>query len=684
MNLFSHKYRLLYFTVLLSTYVFAQNETFAWAKKLGGTSSEVGYDITTDTEGNVYTAGLFWHICDFDPGPNIQNFVSNGDSDIYIQKLNSEGELEWTKHIGGYGYDGARALTTDNNGNIYINGYVEGTLNLDTDSQAFNVTSSNEHNSFILKLTTNGDFVWLKQINGGFFTDITRDDDGNLYNVGHFTTPIDFDPDSTVYQLTPEGDTDMFIHKIDSNGNFLWVSQTGGDYLVFNNSVQLDNDGYIYSTGDFNGTIDFNPGIGIHNLTSVSFNDTYILKTDPENGDMVWVKHLSGTGNIKSTSIAIDTNKNIYTTGYFQSTADFNPNGGSFQLTSFGVNDIFVLKLDSTGNFIWANQSGGSFDDLGYSITTNLNNELYITGSFSDEADLDPSNNQLNFTSSGNKDVFIQKLNTNGDLIWAKSMGSTHRDYGNRITTDIHDNLFTLGQFYYTIDFDMSDYVYNVTGSVQDIFIQKLYGCNVNTVDTIISCEPYTWTNGITYTESNYTAQQRYENINGCDSTIFLNLTIPDISETLLTAGTFITSAHNAGTYQWLDCNNSLAPIPNETNQTITGVAGGNYAVEITENGCVDTSICMTLANIGLDEVSFSDQFILSPNPVNTNLSIKSLNKVNQIHIRIVSLLGQEVLNNTFQNTDHISIDLTIPNGIYFAELSDDNAHKTSIKFIKR
>ncbi|MCH8330260.1 MAG: SBBP repeat-containing protein, partial [Bacteroidetes bacterium] len=137
--------------------------------------------------------------------------------------------------------------------------------------------------------------------------------------------------------------------------------------------------------------------------------------------------------------------------------------------------NVFIQKLDNAGNFVWAGSMGGGLNDYGSCITIDPTGNVYITGRFEDTADFDPTTGTLNLTSNGASDVFIQKLNTAGNLIWARSIGGTSSDYGNSITTDASGNVYVTGYYQGTVDFDPGSGTVNLTSNgSNDVFIQKL------------------------------------------------------------------------------------------------------------------------------------------------------------------------------------------------------------------
>ncbi|MCF6285500.1 MAG: hypothetical protein L3K26_09955, partial [Candidatus Hydrogenedentes bacterium] len=132
---------------------------------------------------------------------------------------------------------------------------------------------------------------------------------------------------------------------------------------------------------------------------------------------------MGGTSGDEGLAVAVDGAGNVYTTGYFQGTVDFDPGAGVSNLTSAGTKDIFVQKLDSAGNFVWAKGFGGTDNDRGFGIVVDASGNVFSTGEFSGTVDFDPGLGVTELSSAGGLDVFVQKLDAAGDFVWAKGMG---------------------------------------------------------------------------------------------------------------------------------------------------------------------------------------------------------------------------------------------------------------------
>ncbi|MBA3683482.1 MAG: SBBP repeat-containing protein [Bacteroidetes bacterium] len=126
------------------------------------------------------------------------------------------------------------------------------------------------------------------------------------------------------------------------------ISTNGGNE---GRCITHDASGNIYTTGYFTGTANFDPGLATYSLTASAW-DTFILKLDAA-GNFIWAKNIGAVGSITNPrGIAVDITGNVYITGYYDTIVDFDPGPGIFNLTPNGSNDVFILKLNATGNFV--------------------------------------------------------------------------------------------------------------------------------------------------------------------------------------------------------------------------------------------------------------------------------------------------------------------------------------------
>lgn len=389
---------------------------FNWAKQIGGASDDAAESIAEDSQGNILATGVFWATADMDPGPGVQNATSHGCNDVFITKMNSSGGFLWAVSFGGSSFDVPFSIATDNANNIFI--------------------------------------------------------------TGIFNDTVDFDPGPGVYNLISHNADRAFICKLDPFGNFLWAKDWGNTANAYSYDLKLDNSGNVLTTGYFMGTVDFDPGPGVYNLTANSAN-VFISKIDAS-GNFMWAKQFGGPSEDQGCSIALDAAGNIYTTGFFYDSADFDPGPGVYPLNSFAHGDVFISKLDPDGNFIWAKSFGGAdnyYGDEGLSIAVDPSGNVYTTGIFGDTVDFDPGPGVYNMYSAGFRDVFISKLNSSGDFVWAKRLGGNdyYGDSGNSLTVDQRGHIFTIGTFSGTADFDPGASSFLLSASSRsEVFISEL------------------------------------------------------------------------------------------------------------------------------------------------------------------------------------------------------------------
>ena len=340
---------------------------------------------------------------------------------------------------------------------------------------------------FILKLDSSGNFVWANNIGAAAATinvnAIALDMSENVYTTGSFLGAADFDPGAGIHTLGSSGLYDVFITKFNSSGNYLWAKSMGGpSYDDVGTSIVVDASENVYTTGNFSGTADFNPSdtVLFYLFATATYgNDIFISKLDSA-GNFIWAKNMGGIDQDYGNSIALDASDNIYTAGHFQGVADFDPNAGTANLTSAGGYDIFISKLDSAGNYIWARDMGGSSDDMPSSIKIDTLGNAYTIGHFQGVSDFDPGAGAINLTSGGNDDIFISKLDPMGNFVWAGKMGGPQYDEGNSIAVDASGNIYTTGNFVDTVDFNPSAGVFNLTspGYESYAFVHKMLGTN--------------------------------------------------------------------------------------------------------------------------------------------------------------------------------------------------------------
>jgi hypothetical protein len=241
-----------------------------------------------------------------------------------------------------------------------------------------------------------------------------------VYTTGRFEGTTDFDPGTGTFPLTSKGSPDQFISKLDSDGNFVWAASVGGEgAYTWGFDVAVDPAGNVFSTGAFEGTVDFDPGPGVYSLKSAipspasqgSSHDAFVSRFD-SSGQLVWARQMGGSWYEYGNGIALDGDGNVYTTGYFAGTADFDPGPARVRLTPLPSEspNAFVSKLDRFGDHIWARHLGRGGQTEAFAVAVSENGDVFSTGRFGDTADFDPGLGKEIRTTPGTSDVFLSRL----------------------------------------------------------------------------------------------------------------------------------------------------------------------------------------------------------------------------------------------------------------------------------
>jgi len=361
----------------------------------------------------------------------------------------TEPNVLWAKQFGGTNEISIRGMTTDVYQNIYLTGRFRGTADFEGISLT---TTGSAFSPFVVKTDASGEVLWAKQFstqtNNSYGEDITVDNIGNVYSIGSFAGTASFD----AITLTTSTSTQVtFVVKQSTLGEVLWVvkfDDTTQENLVSGRSITTDTQGNIYTVGYFRGQTAV---FGEVNLFGNSQGkDTGFVAKQDTSGNVLWAKSFVGTGHVEVGKIVLDLLGNIYITGEFWDTVSF----GDTTLSCFNVYNVFVAKLDNSGQTIWAKNFGEGSPEAnhysrGSSIALDTGNNIYVTGNFKGVlmADTNPVNSYEGYSSP-----FVFKTNNSGELLWVKGFEATGiSNTGSEVTTDNLNNVYVVGTFGGTI-----------------------------------------------------------------------------------------------------------------------------------------------------------------------------------------------------------------------------------------
>lgn len=329
--------------------------TFQWAKRAGGINSDYGSGIVA-SDGSIYMTGYIGGTANFNtPSATGSNeIISAGADDIFIAKYNEAGVFQWAKRAGGVGSDIGYNIAVSGT-SIYITGSFSQTTNFNMPS-AFGsneIVSAGESDMFVAKYDASGTFQWAKRAGGtsgdtGFAIAVSGTSvyaTGNISSTANFNTPSDMGSNT----LVSVGSGDIFLAKYDDNGTLQWIKRGGANGVDNGNGIVVT-DKFIFISGGFNGTANFNtPSAGgINEATSAGQDDIFLLKYDL-NGNYKSSKRAGGTTGDRALAISAF-GSSVYTTGYISGTVNFNtPSAsGSNELSTGGSFQVFLAKYDTT------------------------------------------------------------------------------------------------------------------------------------------------------------------------------------------------------------------------------------------------------------------------------------------------------------------------------------------------
>ncbi len=502
---------------------YAQN---TWCKTIGGSLKDRGSSIIQTTDGGYAIAGWTYS---FGAGYN----------DVYVIKLNASGNIQWTKTIGGSGKDSSSSIIQTTDGGYAIAGVTES-------------FGAGGYDVYVIKLSANGNIEWTKTIGGDSIDhgrSIIQTTDGGYAIAGG------------TYSFGA-GSDDVYVIKLNASGNIQWTKTIGGSSSDYGSSIIQTTDGGYAIAG---WTLSFGAG-GL---------DVYVIKLNA-NGNVEWTKTIGGSSYDAGRSIIQTTDGGYAIVG---------------ETYSFGAGfyDVYVIKLSASGNIEWTKTIGGSSYDFGHSIIQTTDGGYAIAG----------------YTESfgaGFYDVYVIKLNANGNVEWTKTIGGSYTDWGYSIIKTTDGGYAITG---YTQSF-------GVGGS--DVYVIKL-NANWNT------CTPC----GIQDTISSFSN--------------------PNPSESSPT---------------------STENIVNSTVNSGSDVSGGGTEYTICSSNVIESNF------------DKSASYCYS----NGKIKIHFKKAYDKVSIIIRDISAREVMRKEFKNKDSIELDINGKDGIYFIELTNGN-NRSVFKVVK-
>lgn len=409
----------------------------AWSSYYGGTEDDLGYDVDTDKEGNVFLTGYTKSYSDIDFNGFLNYYV--GDKDAFLVKFDRKGTRLWATYYGDIGNDVAVGVSVDDAGNAYIAGYTESQTNISSNGHQNNY-GGGSYDAFLVKFTGDGQRMWATYF-GGDDLDVCEgleaDKFGNVYIAGT-TISINVNIAYMGHQNNPGGDQDAYLAKFDSSGTLKWATYYGGLYEDRGTGVTIDAFGSVF----LGGTTASEDSIGFNGYQSTYENNTdaFVVKFAAD-GTRQWGTYYGGEEFDMTLDIHCD-GSNIYLTGLTQSTTKISSNG--HQNTMSGYQDAYLVKFTSSGTREWATYYGGKLDEAGYGIATDIWNNVYLVGYSQSDTGIATAGG-FQPTYARFFDGFLAKFNHKGERQWGTYYGGNGSEYFEGVEADNFGNVYASG-----------------------------------------------------------------------------------------------------------------------------------------------------------------------------------------------------------------------------------------------
>lgn len=566
-------------TFLLSSFIIAQH--FEWATEFEGYRSWVT-STTTDTYGNVYSAVIFCGTTDFDPSAETTMLEAPIHGKTALQKLDTDGNLIWVKTFESVG---------DDNG-IHGNGMVINALQIDHQN--------------------------------------------NLYLIGSFTKTVDFDPgdEEVLKTVTAYEKEDIFILKLNSHGNFLWVHTLGSEQKDEATDFTIDRNGDLCIIGTFCLTVDFDPSEEINEMSALeNGGDVFILKLDKD-GNFLWSRSIESNAMDYAECVLTDKANNIYIGGGYSQEADFDGSEVIYSKMAAGMTDGFLVKLNEFGDFKWVKTVEGKQYALITSMDIDTENNLYVSGDFTgEEVHFDFETESALLSSKGGSDIFLFKI-ANDELIWLKQFGGTGYDRHSIIEISAKNTLYISGSYSANIDVDPSDTEFILPHTEALELHSDFFLATITNEGNLIQAIHFNGTNN-----DHCTGLKK-----GTDGSVYLVGQVQSL----------------------LDLN------PSDDSYIVTGEESypTGYVVKLND------------ASLGLNQEN-QPTVSLYPNPVQDLFQIQLNKTYKNINVTILNHTGQVIQSHMFRHMANLQLALNAPSGIYLVKI-ETGTTSSILKLVKR
>jgi hypothetical protein len=690
----------------LTQYTIAQVQNFNWVDTFEGSNVSRAITFDFDNSGNFVIAGIYNDTLDCDPSsanaylvkPQSTPGIYNG----YVAKYNSLGNLIWYKNLEGQNVS-IFDIKIDAQNKIHILGLYIDSIDFDPGiATRKHYADSARRPLFLLTLDNNGNYDNVKTIHVTQGYSRTKTfvgfelalNNNSFYIQSKLIGEVLLD--SVTNLVVSNNNINPYMYntlyfKLDRNKNLLWHKQIPSKvrFLVHTKPL-VDDNGNLIVIHNFNDSITLDPSLP---PLGINFKKGHILVSKIDsNGNYLWAKSLNTHSTFPAYEVnfvedfEIDAVGNIYLIGYLKDTLDVNPDPNVTVKRYINPSEhaVFLIKLDKNGNYIWDKIFKTSLHStLGFNLTVVPNN-IIVSKAFFGSFTLDTNSSIILHSNSNGEALFNAIFDSSGAYKSHKFYKNTKAIWAYEIKYN-NNALFTLGGFSETIDFNPPNNTNRqIYGNTADSYLLKTTICETTTdTITVYECANYTLPSGNAVITSSGQYTDSLLTVNGCDSVLTINLNIGNVDTTYTVRGSQIQSNAKSKNYQWLNCNNGYSILLGETNRNFIAITTGDYAVEITDGNCVDTTNCVPIIITGIAEANFSSGLNAFPNPTTNNTTIYFEEQQEFIRYTIRSISGKLIKSGSATQLKTLPLELNVAEGVYFVRIINDNNESAVVKIIK-
>ncbi|MGB0428854.1 MAG: T9SS type A sorting domain-containing protein [Bacteroidia bacterium] len=438
-------------------------------------------NIDFDQKNNLILNGWFSDTVDLDPTKGKAIHVASR-GNFFVAKYTSSDSLIWVKKMERSGSVEFTDMYLTQNDGIILTGNLgspnRAYIDFEPGTNNYKFNSSGRSNFFLAKYSKAGQLAFATAVigQGEWSNEIEVDQDQNIYLAGSFYGETDFDPSSNSATFNAKNGP-VFIAKYDSLGNYSDLLQIGETGYANATCITFNSPNDVWIGGAFSQGFDFDPDTNkLYKIPPTqyftnSYAANYNLQNHAFKKAIAIVGREGDDDNVHE--LTHDSKGDLYAVGTFAGTIDFNPGTKRNMLRAKDEQDVFLAKYSSKGKLLWALNFGGKRWNTGNSITCDLEDNVIITGNFTDTIYPDPSDSSTYLINKSSLDVFIIKYSSKGELIWAKSFGGDKWQSASAVSCDLKNNIWVAGTFNSTVDFDPGPNTNNLSATTVDMFVSK-------------------------------------------------------------------------------------------------------------------------------------------------------------------------------------------------------------------